>query len=361
MAVRKLITGLWICECYPAGRSGRRVRKQFATKGEALAFERHTMDEADNKPWLGEKTDRRSMEDIAKLWFNLHGQALSAGKRTYKKLCLIVDALGNPPATTFTAKDFAHYRDKRLNGEIYYSERWRQGADPVTVNLEQSYLSGMFSELIRLGEWKQPNPLETLRKFAVAEKEMAWLRHDQIAALLAACSKGRPDLPMVVKVCLSTGARWSEAEKLTRSQVTPHKITFVKTKGKKNRSVPISKELYKEITSIDGDRFFSECYFRFMAAIDSTDIVLPRGQLTHVLRHTFAAHFMMSGGNILVLQRILGHSDIQMTMRYAHFAPEHLETALHFNPLATMKNGDKVATDKGITPNLSPLTTESTP
>lgn len=38
MAVRKLDTGKWICECYPAGRSGRRVRKQFATKGEALAL-----------------------------------------------------------------------------------------------------------------------------------------------------------------------------------------------------------------------------------------------------------------------------------------------------------------------------------
>ncbi|WP_241172123.1 tyrosine-type recombinase/integrase, partial [Serratia marcescens] len=63
---------------------------------------------------------------------------------------------------------------------------------------------------------------------------------------------------------------------------------------------------------------------------------LPKGQLTHVLRHTFAAHFMMSGGNILVLQRILGHHDIKMTMRYAHLASDHLETALCFNPLATM-------------------------
>ena len=304
-----------------------------------------------------EKADRRTLKDIAKLWYNLHGQALTAGSKTYKKICLMVEALGNPPATTFTAKDFAHYRDKRLNGEIYFSERWRQGADPTTVNLEQSHFSGMFSELIRLGEWKQPNPLETLRKFATSEKEMSWLTHEQINILLEACSKGRPDLPLVVKICLSTGSRWREAETLMRSQVTPHKITFVRTKSKKNRSVPISKELYEEIVAQPGDRFFSECYFRFMAAIDSTDIVLPRGQLTHVLRHTFAAHFMMSGGNILVLQRILGHSDIQMTMRYAHFAPEHLETALHFNPLATMKTGDKVATKEGNSPDWSPLTT----
>jgi len=103
VAVRKLTTGTWICECYPAGRTGRRVRKQFATKGEALAFERHTMDEADNKPWLGEKTDRRSLADIAKLWYNLHGQSLTAGKQAYQKIRLMVEALGNPlPKTSHT-------------------------------------------------------------------------------------------------------------------------------------------------------------------------------------------------------------------------------------------------------------------
>jgi hypothetical protein len=33
-------------------------------------------------------------------------------------------------------------------------------------------------------------------------------------------------------------------------------------------------------------------YFQFLSVMDKTSIVLPRGQLTHVLRHTFAAHFM---------------------------------------------------------------------
>ncbi len=108
------------------------------------------------------------------------------------------------------------------------------------------------------------------------------------------------------------------------------------TKGKKNRSIPISKELYEEIIALDGFRFFTDSYFQFLSVMDKTSFVLPRGQLTHVLRHTFAAHFMMSGGNILALQKILGHHDIKMTMRYAHLAPDHLETALRFNPLATL-------------------------
>lgn len=42
---------------------------------------------------------------------------------------------------------------------------------------------------------------------------------------------------------------------------------------------------------------------------------------------------MMNGGEILVLQRIIGHSNIRETMRYSHSSPEHLEDAVLFNPL----------------------------
>jgi site-specific recombinase XerD len=49
----------------------------------------------------------------------------------------------------------------------------------------------------------------------------------------------------------------------------------------------------------------------------------------HALRHTFASHFMMRGGNIYDLQKILGHSKLEMTERYSHLAPEHLEKAIN--------------------------------
>lgn len=44
----------------------------------------------------------------------------------------------------------------------------------------------------------------------------------------------------------------------------------------------------------------------------------------HDLRHTYASQFMMNGGNLYDLQKILGHTDSKMTQRYAHLAPEHL-------------------------------------
>jgi len=78
---------------------------------------------------------------------------------------------------------------------------------------------------------------------------------------------------------------------------------------------------------------FKPCCQAFRKAMLRAGIETPVGQLTHVFRHTFASHFMMNGGNILVLQRILGHTDIKVTMRYAHFALDHLTDAMKLNPL----------------------------
>ena len=144
------------------------------------------------------------------------------------------------------------------------------------VNLEQNYLSGAFNELIRLGEWKLPNPLENMRKFTIAEKEMAWLTHKQITELLdRAKFSAKKDLSLLIRICLATGARWREAENLTRSHFSPYKVTYTRTKGKKNRSVPISKTLYKEVDDLKRDKLFDDLYFSFMALIEQTSITLP--------------------------------------------------------------------------------------
>ena len=74
---------------------------------------------------------------------------------------------------------------------------------------------------------------------------------------------------------------------------------------------------------------FSSTYEAFKSALRRTGIEQPKGQRPHVPKHTFASHFMMRGGNNLTLQQILGHNMIMMTMRYAHFAPNHLDVAGH--------------------------------
>lgn len=337
MAIRKLQDGHWMCECYPAGRSKRRIRKKFTTKSEAIAFENHITNNAVDKPWLGEKQDRRLLSELIEQWHSLHGITLADPKRLMAKLKIICTGLGDPIAAELTTADFANYREHRLKGKIKdESGQLLPPVKPRTVNLEQRNLSAVFGTLIKLGHWKMPNPLSGLPSFKIAEHELAFLYPEQIKHLISECEKStNTGLAIIVKICLSTGARWSEAENLEGHQVTKYRITYTKTKGKKNRTVPISPELYNQIPRKNG-RLFTPCRKAFERALKRTGIQLPEGQATHVLRHTFASHFMMNGGNILVLKDILGHSDIKVTMVYAHFAPDHLEDAVSKNPLSNI-------------------------
>ncbi len=47
----------------------------------------------------------------------------------------------------------------------------------------------------------------------------------------------------------------------------------------------------------------------------------------HDLRHTMASHAVMNGVPVPVVSRLLGHSNVQMTMRYAHLADRDIEAA----------------------------------
>ncbi|WP_230973025.1 tyrosine-type recombinase/integrase, partial [Burkholderia vietnamiensis] len=128
---------------------------------------------------------------------------------------------------------------------------------------------------------------------------------------------------------------------ITIQQVKNGLIQYARTKSGKTRAIPIDTALFEEIHGHytahgKGAHIFDSAAAAFRKAIDRANIELPDGQLTHVLRHTFASHFMLNGGNILTLQRILGHASLTMTMRYAHLSPDHLEEAKRYNALASL-------------------------
>lgn len=55
---------------------------------------------------------------------------------------------------------------------------------------------------------------------------------------------------------------------------------------------------------------------------------------THKFRHTFATNYYRATRDVIGLQQILGHKDINTTMIYAHVAPENLRASIEANPLA---------------------------
>jgi integrase len=270
--------------------------------------------------------DFRKLDELITLWYRLHGKTLRDHIRLRKLLYRMSEKLGNPIASELTNEHFARYREQRT-----------QEVSTTTANREHAYLRAMFNELQRLGVITFDNPVSNIRQFREREGELRFLSHDEISSLLAACrASSNKSLVYVVKVCLATGARWSEAESLKMSQVAHGKITYLNTKSGKNRTIPINERLYEELKFLgkSGDEsLFLSSLSAFRKAVSKAQINLPRGQMSHVLRHTFASHFVMQGGNIVVLKDILGHSEITTTMRYSHLAPSHLSDAVKLNPL----------------------------
>ncbi len=331
MAIKK-VEGGWLTDIQPGGRGQKRIRKKFRTRAEALAWENWARTQKNQAPeWQPQRKDTRKMSDLLRLWYEARGQELRSGRDTNERLSAAIQAMGDPLAAAFTPKVFTAYRAQRIEA----------GVSPATMNREHAYLRGMFNELSRLNLWKRENPLAKMRQVAVQETELTYLTTDQIFSMLKSLAQSHnPHVVLVSKICLSIGARWSEAENLRMSQVRNARITLARTKNGKVRTIPISPELQQEIEQHAqkhpqqmNNSIFAPCYSAFREGIKRAGINLPPGQLTHVLRHTFASHFMMNGGNILALQRILGHTDLKTTMRYAHLAPDHLESARALNPL----------------------------
>lgn len=326
MAITKLPDGRWRVDVEPV--KGKRFRKTLKTKGEALRFESLCRTKYADADWLPEHKDNRALSDLINLWFELHGHSLRDGKRRLSKLLAASKALKNPIARQLKSDDYVQYRRKRFDS----------GTSAKTLNNELGYLRAVFNELYGLGQLQYQNPISLVKPFQIQERELSWLTHSQIKQLLdTICeSTENPHVYPITLICLSTGSRWSEAQNLKPSSLRNGVISFSGTKSGKVRSIPVSKHLQALLkTHWATYGLFTSSLTAFRRALARTNIELPKGQASHALRHTFASHFIQNGGNILTLQRILGHSSLAMTMRYAHLAPDHLNDAVTLSPLSS--------------------------
>lgn len=320
MSIKKLIDGRYEVDVRPQGSEGKRIRRKFDRKAEAQTFERYILANFHNKEWVDKPADKRLLSELIELWWKYLGQNTKHGEQERLRLYKIDREMSNPRIYMITRKFLMEYRAQRLSF----------GLSPATVNRDLSVLSGMFSTLIEAEEFHSENPICAISKLRLKNSEMSFLSEDEIADLLA---KATGDQRRIALLCLSTGARWGEAKNLRGEHIVGNKVTFVETKNGKKRSIPISDEMLNIIKTKKSGQLFNSDYNEFRSLLKELKPDLPKGQASHALRHTFATHFMMNGGNIITLQRILGHSNIQQTMNYAHFAPDFLQDAITLNPL----------------------------
>ena len=64
MSIKKLEGGQYEVDVWPRGRNGKRIRRRFEKKQEAVLFERYVLANADKKEWLGASVDRRTLSEL---------------------------------------------------------------------------------------------------------------------------------------------------------------------------------------------------------------------------------------------------------------------------------------------------------
>lgn len=148
-------------------------------------------------------------------------------------------------------------------------------------------------------------------------------------------------LPMFL-ISINTGIRQGELFSLHWENIDfTKKILTVAgsfSKNGKTRHVPLNKEAFNTLTKwyqcsqSSGLVFPSKNTKRFNNIHKSWQNTLKQAQIEnfrwHDLRHHFASRLVMAGVDLNTVRELLGHSDIKMTLRYAHLAPEHKAAAV---------------------------------
>lgn len=329
MTVTKQESGKWLCRIDKKGIA--RKSKLFDTKTAAEVFEREYL-YGIKRPEI-KINDPRLLTELIDIWYQAHGVELADPIKIRNKMMVAAQGMGNPIACMLSPELFIKYRYERTVSNA-------KTVSKKTMNNVLGLLSSMFNFLKKMKYIDYENPLIDVDLMRIQEQQMAYLTRGQIRLLLESIKMGcvNESTLMVTLICLRTGARWGEAEQMKRKQIHAGRVTFVNTKSKRVRTIPLEKNFYKELErfAINKDpeeRVFENCIGSFRRAMARSEITLPKGQMSHVLRHSFASHFMINNGNILTLKEILGHADIKMTMRYAHLAPNHFLDAIKLNPM----------------------------
>jgi len=169
------------------------------------------------------------------------------------------------------------------------------------------------------------------------------LSREEIQGLEDAAATERDKL--IVRVLADTGLRLGGLLGLTLGDLLQDARTFslrVHEKGDKQRLVPIKPELYRRLRRFaektrresDSDRIFlasrrsrQSGQFEPLTSNGVDQMFRNLGELAglrkrvypHLLRHSYATHFLRRGGNPLLLQQILGHESLTMiTANYSH-------------------------------------------
>ena len=215
-----------------------------------------------------------------------------------------------------------------------------------TINRKISSLRSFFKYEMKTGGLEQ-TPMATVTTPRIGKRLPVFIEEKDMATLFDHVEfsddwKGRTER-LVLRLFYSTGMRLSELINLKESQLdTSQSQVKVLGKGNKERIIPVSKDLVKDLKEYINDKpvrqpgvltvFITEkgktlnprSVYSFVKH-HLTQVTTVQKKSPHILRHSFATHLMNNGADLNAVKELLGHSSLAATQIYTHNSIEKLK------------------------------------
>ncbi len=309
-----------------------RARSPVNTKRAALEHERRLVEEALTRranPLPQERRLDEFAEEFTKTYVLPNNKPSEAEAKRSALASRILPRFGSHLLSEVTA----------LEVERFKAEMLAEGLSPKRTN---NLLGVLHRMLVVAHEWGFLAAVPKFKLLKVPPQEFDFLTFEEADRLVAAADPSwRPMVLTAVKTGLRMGElralRWEDVDLaagrlVVRQAAWLDQVGTTKT-GQSRREVPLCEALLvalKQHHHLRGPLVFcnrdgsmlstNDCEYHLRERICRHAGLRRFGW--HVLRHTFASHLVMRGVPLKVVQELLGHTTIQMTMRYSHLAPD---------------------------------------
>lgn len=328
--------GRWYLYYRVGGRRVREVIKYAQSKADALnALSLKVSASFREEHGLRQERKRIGFTEFADLFIEKYAKP---NKRSWRDDVYAVKTLtrffGNLQLHEVTALDIESFKAARVK-EVSKSR----------VNRNLDLVKKLFSIAV---DWQylEESPARKVKRFPVFNVKERILDQGEQARLLEASA---PHLKPVLIALLNTACRKAEVLTLKWSQIDLERktIRIERTKSGKDRIIPVNSVLFNLLETLRASNGQSECVFLGPDGKPMKDIKqsfktackragIDGSLRIHDLRHTAASRMVEAGIDLPTVSRILGHSTIQMTMRYAHSTQETMRKAVE--TLASVQN-----------------------
>ena len=226
-------------------------------------------------------------------------------------------------------------------------EMRRDGLAIATRNRHRAHLSG-FLNWAKAEKWVTENVVSDIKILAENNKRERYLEADEEVRLIKYLD---PRIADLVRLALLTGCRRGELLALRWPDLDLKKRTLRvrESKSGTGRTIPLSEEACSVVRGLDS-RWAGGFVFPGYVSLWGRDLRQGRtrmgnktvdaawrlscaeagieGLRFHDLRHTFASRLVQSGVPLYTVAKLLGHTDIKTTQRYAHLSDTEMRAAV---------------------------------